>query len=46
MSKIYEAIPIAQIYYNSARFKEELSSELYDSICLLRRVIKGFKIHI
>ena len=35
LTKIYENSPVAQIYYNSEQFKNELSKELYDIICCI-----------
>lgn len=46
LTKIYENSPVAQIYYNSEQFKNELSKELYDIICLLRIVVKDSNIQI
>lgn len=46
LTKVYEETEIARMYYNSERFKFELSSELYNIICLLRMVIKDAKIRL
>ena len=46
LTKNYENSPDTQKYYNSEDFKNELSKQLYDVICLLRRVIKISKIQI